>query len=99
MLERGAATNPSPRFIEQIEMLEREIWIDDQSSSLRSDALNMPPHQEMPSSYVREDPPAPGSEFDFAKCIKWLSELHDRHPEAFRSAAAMIKGLYESLKK
>ena len=69
---------------------------------LRSAPANMPPHQELPpGERLREDPPPFGSpgDFDFVQCIKWLSELHERHPQAFRSAAAMIKGLHESLKK
>jgi hypothetical protein len=50
---------------------------------------------------LREDPPvlAADPDFDFAHCIKWLSALHDRHPQAFRSAAVMIKGLYDSFSK
>ena len=69
---------------------------------LRSAPSNMPPHQELPpGERLREDPPPFGSpgDFDFVQCIKWLSELHERHPQAFRSAAAMIKGLHESMKK
>ena len=63
---------------------------------------NMPPHRELPQPLTtREEPASYGTqdEVAFAACVRWLTELHDRHPQAFRSAAAMIKGLYESLKK
>lgn len=72
------------------------------ASVLRPAQSNMPPHHVPPTGErMREDSPVFGSsgEVDFAQCIKWLSDLHERHPQAFRSAAAMIKGLYESLKK
>ncbi len=72
-------------------------------SDLRSAPSNMPPHREMDPGRLRDDPSiykvGDSADLDFAQCIKWLSELHDRHPQAFRSAAAMIKGLWESLKK
>lgn len=72
---------------------------------LRHAPSNMPPHSEPDSVYSRqrEDPApmAPGAAggFDFAQCVKFLSDLHERNPQAFRAAAAMIKGLHDSLKK
>ena len=103
MIERGVALNPSPRFLEQLEMLEREADIDDCSSKERLTETNM--HQPLPEreSRIKDEaalfgkPQAPA--IDFAACIKMLTELHERSPQAFDSAAAMIKGLYDIFKK
>ena len=68
-------------------------------TGLRSAPSNM--HQELAPPRSREVPSLYGGspEHDYATCSKWLLELHDRHPQAFKAAAAMIKGLYDSFKK
>ena len=108
-IERGLVV-PGGLLLEKFETLERSpvysrrehaLSVGD-TQLLRSAPSNMPPHQDMPPEgfHLREDPPrAIGGEMDFAQCIKCLSEIHDRHPQAFQSLAAMIKGLWESLKK
>lgn len=61
-----------------------------------------PPHEMLPSSYssrVQESPSEYKSENEYAKAVANLRELFERNPESFRSAAAMIKGLYDSVKK
>ena len=72
------------------------------SPGQRSAPSNMPPHRELDPDRSKQDPSmykGGSSDLDFAGCVKILSELHDRHPQVFQSAAAMIKGLWESLKK
>jgi transcriptional regulator with XRE-family HTH domain len=108
-IERGLV-DPGGLLLEKFESLEnsplynpdaRTVSASD-SQLLRSAPSNMPPHQEPPTGErIKKDPNLFGSsgDVDFAQCIKWLSEIHDRHPQAFRPLAAMIKGLYESLKQ
>ena len=97
-IERGEK-KPGPRLVKDFYTLTRSPVYN--IASEETGAESMPPHHEPPGLRLRGDPPPFGSpgDFDFAQCIKWLSELHERHPQAFRSAAAMIKGLHESMKK
>lgn len=99
LLERGKYVTPSPRFLEQLDMLERELNIgkecDENLShpkpSMRTAPSNMPFY--IPPNRLREEPDE--SEPDFSQCIRWLTHIHDHDAEAFRSVATMLKLLYQ----
>jgi transcriptional regulator with XRE-family HTH domain len=62
---------------------------------------SMPPPHALPPEPARSITPAeptlPHSEY--AQAVNWLTLLFDKHPDAFRTAAAMIKGVVELVTK
>jgi hypothetical protein len=70
--------------------------------TLSESSSNMPPHLEPEHSVLLREKPATygvSSDFDFAACIKWISEIHENNPQAFRAAAQSIKAIYDMVKK
>jgi transcriptional regulator with XRE-family HTH domain len=107
-IERGDNENPDVEFLERIAFLEKtHLHNNVQTDRIAEDEERWGPHHSMapphalppePASRITpEEPTLPHSEY--AQAVNWLTLLFDKHPAAFRTAAAMIKGVVDLVTK
>jgi transcriptional regulator with XRE-family HTH domain len=91
--------SPSKSIVKLFETLEKAGHrMASTVSAKEPQSMSPPPHA--PLERTLEDaafhkPPLVPQEGDYGTTVSMLRKLFERNPEAFRSAAAMIKGLHE----
>lgn len=99
LVERGQAKNPRPRFVEAIELLEREAAATSSSGEsnifvAREPQLS-PPHF-FQEARTKDDAPTFGSGCgaeEYTEAVELLGKLFHTKPAIFKSALMMLRGL------